>query len=132
MNSGSQEASFEIKPKEVREDNADEGLKIRVGWAAEPNEGGSRNDWRCRYESPISGTNLGGANRNGRVTWCDGVSAKGGTQRGLGQGCRGTRISDRRGRKGGSGRDGRGRSGDTNFGSNGRNSGHFSPKAVDD
>jgi hypothetical protein len=40
MNSGSQEASFEIKPKEVRERNAEYGLKIRVGWAAEPKEGG--------------------------------------------------------------------------------------------
>ena len=38
MNSGSQEASFKIKP-EGREDNADEGLKVRVGWAAEPDEG---------------------------------------------------------------------------------------------
>ena len=45
MNSGSQEASFEIKPEEVREDNADEGLKIRVGWAAEPNEWRVRNEW---------------------------------------------------------------------------------------
>ena len=42
MNSGSQEASFEIKPEEVREDNADEGLKVRVGWAAEPDRGGSQ------------------------------------------------------------------------------------------
>ena len=45
MNSGSQQASFEIKPKEVREDNAYEGLKIRVGWAAEPNEWRVRNEW---------------------------------------------------------------------------------------
>ena len=41
MNSGSQEASFEIKP-EGREGNADEGLKVRVGWAAEPDQGGSQ------------------------------------------------------------------------------------------
>ena len=77
MNSGSQEASFEIKPKEVREDNADEGLKIRVGWAAEPNE------WRVRNElgqgrPPIVATNLGDANVNGRVTWVDVDYAEGG------------------------------------------------------
>ncbi len=44
MKSGSQEASFEIKPGEVREGNADDGLKVRVGWAAQPDRGG-RNDW---------------------------------------------------------------------------------------
>lgn len=43
MNSSAQEASFEIQPKDVRENNADEGLKTRVGWA-EPNEGGLR-EW---------------------------------------------------------------------------------------
>ena len=55
MNSGSQQASFEIKPKEVREDNAYEGLKLRVGWAAEPNQWRVRNEWTITN----SGTNLG-------------------------------------------------------------------------
>ena len=82
------------------------------------------------FQPPIVAPTWGAQTSTAGLHGVDGASAKGGTQRGLGQGCRRTRISDRRGHKGGSGHDGRGRSGDTNFGSNGRNSSHFFPKAV--
>ena len=134
MNSGSEQASFKVKPEE-REDNADEGLKVRVGWAAEPDEGGvPDDDWVVLLESPIVAPTWGVLTSTAGSHRCDGdvCLRQGWSPARPGQGCRRTRISDRRGHKGGSGHDGRRRSGDTNFGSNGRNSSHFFPKAVND
>ncbi len=33
MNGASQDAGFKIEPEDIREDDAEEGLEIRVGWA---------------------------------------------------------------------------------------------------
>jgi hypothetical protein len=115
----SEGASFEVKPKDIGEGDAEDGLIIRVAWAAEPNKGVTDNEGAVITRSSSRSYGAGATTRNARGAWRDGSRAK---EAGLGQGRRGSRVSDRHGSERASGCDGAGRGDSTNLGGQ---SGHF-------